>query len=138
MEKVAIGSGAAGLLVASTAELAANPLGLPIGSQVWPLRSMLKDFPAFAKMLSGIGVARLELCSPIGYGAEFSSLANGKEVRKILADHGLKAESSHFTMDELRHSQEQSIEWAKEIGITQMITASLGDGNGGATRRSTR
>ena len=131
MEKVAIGSGAAGLLVASTAELAANPLGLPIGSQVWPLRSMLKDFPAFAKMLSGIGVARLELCSPIGYGAEFSSLANGKEVRKILGDHGLKAESSHFTMDELRHSQEQSIEWAKEIGITQMITASLGDGNGG-------
>ena len=35
-------------------------------------------------------------------------------------------------MRELRHSQEKSIEWAKEIGITQMITASLGDGNGGS------
>ena len=34
-------------------------------------------------------------------------------------------------MGELRKSQEKSIEWAKEIGITQMITASLGDGNGG-------
>jgi sugar phosphate isomerase/epimerase len=131
MERAAIGSGAAGLLVASAARLAANPLGLPIGSQVWPMRSMLKDFPAFAKMMAGIGVTRLELCSPIGYGAEFSSLADGKEVSRILADHGLKAESSHFTMGELRKSQEKSIEWAKEIGITQMITASLGDGNGG-------
>ena len=131
MERVAIGSGAAGLLVASVAKLAANPLDLPIGSQVWPTRSMLKDFPAFAKMMAGIGVTRLELCSPIGYGAEFASLANGKEVAKILADQGLKSESSHFTMGELRHSQEKSIAWAKEIGITQMITASLGDGNGG-------
>ena len=43
----------------------------------------------------------------------------------------MKAESSHFTMGELRKSQEKSIEWAKEVGITQMITATLGEGNGG-------
>jgi sugar phosphate isomerase/epimerase len=122
----------AGSLAYSPTNLVANPLGLLIGSLVWPLRSTLKDFSAFAQMIAGIGVTRHELCSPIGYGAEFSSLASGKEVRKILADHGLKSESSHFTMGELRHSQEKSIEWAKEIGITQMITASLGDGNGGS------
>ena len=131
MERAAIGSGVAGLLAAGAAKVAANPLGLPIGSQVYPLRSMLKDFPAFAKKISEVGVTRLELCSPIGYGADFSALANGKEVRRIMADHGLKAESSHFTMGELRHSQQKSIEWAKEIGITQMITATLGEGNGG-------
>ncbi|MCX6915430.1 MAG: hypothetical protein NT167_20695, partial [Verrucomicrobia bacterium] len=105
----------------------ANPLGQPIGSQVWPLRSTLKDFPAFAQRISKIGVTRLELCSPIGYGAAFSSLADAKEVKQIMADHGLKSESSHFTMGELRHKQEKCIDWAKEIGITQMITASLGD-----------
>jgi len=131
IERAAFGSGAAGGLLASMERLAADPLGLPIGSQVWPLRSMLKDFPAFAQKIAEIGVTRLELCSPIGYGAEFSSLANAKEVRKIIEDHGLKSESSHFTMDELRNTQAKSIEWAKEIGITQMITASLGDGNGG-------
>ena len=131
MERAAIGSGVAGLLAASAAKVAANPLGLPIGSQVYPLRSRLKDFPAFAKEISAIGVTRLELCSPIGYGADFSALANAKEVRQILTDHGLKAESSHFTMGELRHSQQKSIEWAKEIGITQIITATLGEGNGG-------
>jgi sugar phosphate isomerase/epimerase len=124
-------SGAAALAIGSAAELRANPLGLPIGSQVYPLRSMLKDFPAFVRTIAEIGVTRLELCSPIGYGPDFASLASGSEVRKILADHGMKAESSHFTMRELRNSQEQSIAWAKEVGITQMITATLGEGNGG-------
>jgi sugar phosphate isomerase/epimerase len=133
LKRAAACSGAAGLLATNAAELRANPLGLPIGSQVYPLRSMLKDFPAFAKTMTEIGVTRLELCSPIGYGGDFASLASGKEVRKILADHGMRAESSHFSMRELRNSQEKSIEWAKEIGITQMITATLGDGNGGSS-----
>src|SRR5262245_60549885 len=133
MKETAICAGAAGVLVSSATKVVATPLGLPIGSQVWPTRSMLKDFPAYVKMMADIGVTRLELCSPIGYGAEFSSLANAKEVRKIMADHGIKSESSHFTMGELRKSQQKSIDWAKEIGITQMITATLADGNGGNT-----
>ena len=67
LKQTAVGSSAAGLLVASAAKLAANPLGLPIGSQVWPMRAMLKeDFPGLVKRLAGIGVSRLELCSPIG------------------------------------------------------------------------
>jgi sugar phosphate isomerase/epimerase len=129
MEKAVISSGVASLLAAGAARVEATPLGLPIGSQVWPMRSMLKDFPALVKMIAGIGVTRLELCSPIGYGTEFSSLANGKEVARIMDDHGIKSESSHFTMEELRNKQQQSIEWARQIGITQMITATLGGGN---------
>jgi sugar phosphate isomerase/epimerase len=132
IERAAVLSGVGGIMLASSAELSANPLGLPIGCQVWPLRSMLKDLPAFVKAVAEIGVTRLELCSPIGYGAEFASLANPKEVRQVLADHGLKAESSHFTMGELRKNQEQGIAWAKEIGIVQAITPSLGEGNGGS------
>ncbi len=129
MQRAAVGSGVAGLLVANAAELRANPLGLPIGSQVYPLRSMLKDFPAFVSKIAEIGVTRLELCSPIGYGPDFAALANGKEIRKILADHGMQAETSHFSMGELRKSQQQSIAWAHEVGITQMLTATLGGGN---------
>jgi sugar phosphate isomerase/epimerase len=102
------------------------PSRLPIGCQVWPLRSMLGDLPAFARLVSEIGVTRLELCCPIGFGFDFASLSDPKEVHKILSDHGLRVESSHFSMGELRNSHEQSIAWAKEIGITQMITATLG------------
>src|SRR5437899_3601962 len=129
MEKAVISSGAAGFLAASASNLSAAPLGLPIGSQVWPTRSMIKDFPAYVKMMADIGVTRLELCSPVGYGAEFSSLANGKEVARILADYGMKSESSHFTMGELRQTQQKSIDWAKEVGVTQIITATLGGAN---------
>ena len=99
---------------------------MPIGCQVWPLRSMLGDFPSFVRMVAEIGVTRLELCSPIGFGPEFQSLADGKAVARILADHGMKAESSHFSMGELRNSHRKSIDWAKDVGITQMITATLG------------
>jgi sugar phosphate isomerase/epimerase len=131
MERAAVGFGVAGFLGMHGAELRANPLGLPIGSQVYPLRPLLNDFPAFVKMMAEIGVTRLELCSPIGYGPDFAALANGKQIRGILADQGMKAESSHFTMGELRNSQEKSIAWAQEVGITQMFTATLGAGNGG-------
>jgi hypothetical protein len=56
MKRAAVCSGAAAFLAANAAELRANPLGLPIGSQVYPLRSMLKDFPAFVKRMAEIGV----------------------------------------------------------------------------------
>src|SRR5439155_1136320 len=120
----------AGLVAAHVADLHANPLGLPIGSQTYPHRAMIKDgnFAGLAKILAEIGVQRVEMCSPLGY-IEFAPLADGKQVKKILADHGLKSESGHFSMRELRERQTESIAWAKDVGITQMITATLGAGN---------
>ena len=122
----------AGLGIAAAPSLSAAPLGLPIGSQTWPHRALLGDFPAFVKIMADMGVTRLELCSPLGYGKEFAGLTDGKAVKKILDDHGMKCESAHFTMRELREKQWQSIAWAKDVGITQMISATLGDGNGGS------
>jgi sugar phosphate isomerase/epimerase len=120
----------AGFLAAGAADLLANPLGLPIGSQTYPHRQMIQDgnFAALARTLAEIGVQTVEMCSPLGY-PEFASLADGKQVRRILADHGLACESGHFGMSELREQQPQCIAWAKDVGITQMITATLGAGN---------
>jgi sugar phosphate isomerase/epimerase len=132
LRQAAADAAIAAFVAGGAVQLRANPLGLPIGSQTWPHRAQLKDFPAFVKTMAGIGVTRLELCSPIGYGPEFASLSNGKEVRKILADHGMQSESSHFSLGELRGKQDQSLAWANDVGITQIITASLGDGNGGS------
>ncbi len=118
-----------GFVATGVIELHANPLGLPIGSQTYPHRAILKiDFPGLMKQLADLGVQRIELCSPLGY-ADFAGLAKGAEVKKILSDHGLRCESGHFSMKELRQTQEASIAWAKDVGITQMITATLGAGN---------
>src|SRR5215212_4031204 len=123
----------AGILLVNTMDANATPLGLPIGSQSWPTRSMLRDFPSYCKQMADIGVRRLELCSPLGYGREFASLTDPKETKKIMADHGIESESSHFTLRELRTAQEKSLDWANEIGIKQVIVATLSDGNGGST-----
>jgi sugar phosphate isomerase/epimerase len=120
----------AGLVAARVVKLDANPLGLPIGSQTYPHRQMIKDgnFVELAKTLADIGVQRVEMCSALGY-SDFAPLNDGKQVKKVLADHGLKCESGHFSMKELRERQAESIAWAKDVGITQMITATLGAGN---------
>jgi len=108
------------------AGLRAAPLGLPIGSQTYPHRQRIKagDFAGLCKDMADLGVGSLELCST-GY-AEFASLADGKQTRKIIEDHGLKCASAHFSMKDLRTRQAEMIDWAKDIGMTQMGTASLG------------
>src|SRR5712692_10892151 len=130
LRKTATDAVVTGFLAAGVAELRANPLGLPIGSQTYPHRQMIKDgnFAGLAKALADIGVQSVEMCSPLGY-SDFAVLADGKQVKRILADHGLTCESGHFSMRELREKQSESIAWAKDVGITQMITASLGGGN---------
>lgn len=104
-----------------------------IGSQIYPHRALLKDLPAYCRTMAAMGVTTLELCSPMGYGADFASLADGNELKRILADHGMTSESAHFGLNELREQQAASIAWAESVGITQMLAASLGAGNGGST-----
>src|SRR5262245_24426596 len=123
-------AGSAGMamagVVGGSSRAAASPLGLPIGSQTWPHRAALKaNLAGVLKELSSIGVRQVELCSPIGY-EDFTFLPKPPELKRVLADAGLSCVSSHFTMEELRQKQPASIAWAKEMGITQMITATLG------------
>lgn len=118
-----------GCLSADAFELLANPLGMPIGCQTWPLRATIaRDFPGAIKLLADAGFQSIELCSPVGYAdSGFGSLAKykGTELRRILGDAGLTCTSSHFGITELRENQEASIAWAKDVGLTQMIVPSL-------------
>jgi len=120
---------AAGVLSTGVLELHANPLGLPIGCQTWPVRDMIaKDFPGTIKQLSAAGFQTIELCSPVGYSdSGFAGLAKykGAELRKILNDAGVSCISSHFGIEELRENQQRAIDWAKDVGLTQMMVPSL-------------
>ena len=115
----------AALLPMAAREARANPLGLPIGSQTYPHRLRIKDgdFAGLCRDMAALGIGDVELCSP-AYD-EFASLADAKQTRKILDDHGLRCPSAHFTLEELRTRQEQAIAWARGIGMTQMGTATL-------------
>lgn len=123
--KTATTIAAASFLSASEQGLLANPLGLPIGSQTYPHRQRIKDgdFAGLCKDMAALGIRNVELCGP-DY-EEFSSLSDGKQVRKILDDHGLKSPSAHVGLDALRTKQHEMITWAKDIGMSQMGTATL-------------
>jgi sugar phosphate isomerase/epimerase len=120
---------AVGFLSTAGVELHANPLGMPIGCQTWPVREMIaKDFPGTIKQLSQAGFQTIELCSPVGYAdSGFAGLAKykGSELRRILGDAGVTSTSSHFGVQELRDDQEGRIAWAKDVGLTQMMVPSL-------------
>jgi sugar phosphate isomerase/epimerase len=128
--KVAATQAAAlGLLSTGILDLRANPLGMPIGCQTWPVReSIAKDFPGTLKQLADAGFQSIELCSPAGYAEYgFGALAKykGVELKRILSDAGVSCVSSHFNIKELRDNQQDRIAWAKDVGLTQMIVPSL-------------
>jgi sugar phosphate isomerase/epimerase len=125
IKRSAATSAAAAFLPIAAREMQMNPLGMPIGSQTWPHRQRIKDgdFAGLCRDMAALGIGSIELCSP-GY-AEFSGLADGKQTRKIIEDHGLTCPSAHVTLDELRHGQDRVIAWAHDVGMTQIGTATL-------------
>lgn len=116
----------AGLLV--TRSLRADPLGIPIGSQTYPVRARIAqgEFADVLKDMFAAGIRQIELCSP-GYN-EFRSLSDGKQTKAIIEDHGLACVSSHFSYNtEFRDEADlgRSLDWAHAVGLTQMGVASL-------------
>jgi sugar phosphate isomerase/epimerase len=129
LKDTAKGATLAALFPTAALNLRANPLGLPIGCQTYPVRKMIaRDFPGTIKQLAAAGFQSIELCSPVGYAdSGFAGLAKykGAELRKMFSDMGVTCESSHFDIKELRANLPDRIAWAKELGLTQMMVPSL-------------
>jgi sugar phosphate isomerase/epimerase len=126
-----IGGAAASPLLSGTQFLFADPLGLPIGCQTYPVRKSIRtDFAGTMKRLRAAGFTQIELCSPYGYD-DFSSLQQYKprELRRMLDDWGLGCISAHWAASELFEKSDESIAYAKEFGMTQMAVAALGPFN---------
>jgi sugar phosphate isomerase/epimerase len=102
---------------------------LSFGFQTWTLREQLgEDLTGTLKMMADMGYKEVEFCSPFGYtGTPFEKFndLSGAELRKIIEGAGLKCESSHYNINELRDHLENRIEWSLKMGITQMIASSF-------------
>jgi sugar phosphate isomerase/epimerase len=101
----------------------------PIGFQTYPLRESIgKDFKGTLKMMSDLGYHTLEMCSPAGYmDSGFGLLAGmkGSELKKIIDDLGMNCPSCHFTFGELKDKSDESIAWAKDLGLSHMVCSSF-------------
>jgi len=113
--------------IAATA-LYADPLGMPIGCQVYPVRTALaKDFDATLRDLAAAGFRTIEMCSPPGY-AEFRPLASltAAQMRSTIEGAGLKCESCHYNFKELKENLDERMGFARDLGLKQMVLASFG------------
>ncbi len=118
------------MAVAVTAlDLEANPLGMPIGCQTFPVRDLIaKDFPGTLRQIAGGGFRMIEMCSPTGYEKYgFGSLAKMKaaEIRDMIKGARLGCESCHFQFRELKESLDDRIAYAHELGLKQMIVSTF-------------
>ena len=114
------GVGLTALALSPKGQLRANPYGMPIGLQLYTVRDhMEKDLEGTLKRVAEIGYQEVELGSFDYYGKKPA------ELRRILADHGLKVFSTHFMESQLKADVEKCIAGAKECGITYVGLASL-------------
>jgi sugar phosphate isomerase/epimerase len=113
---------------AALTALHADPLGMPIGCQTWPVREALaKDFEGTLHELAGIGYRTIEMCSPPSY-AEFRPLASltAAQMHHTIEAAGLRCESCHYQFRELKENLDERIAFAKELGLKQMVLSTFG------------
>ncbi len=101
-----------------------------IGFQSWIVRDEIgKDLTGTLKKMAAMGYNSMELCSPQGYAKMgFGPLQDmpAATLKKKIKDAGFTCVSCHYGLGELRDHTQERIDYAKELGLTQMIIASAG------------
>lgn len=117
-------------VAASSLKLHADPLGMPIGCQTYPVRDALgKDVDGTLHQLAGLGYKSIEMCSPPGYASGgFGPLTkfSAGELRDKIKTAGLECRSCHYQWRELRESLDDRIAFAKDLGLRQMVLSTFG------------
>jgi len=118
-----------GLGIATAMKLEAIPLGLPLGLQTFPLRVAIgKDFEGTLRQIAAGGYQMIEMCSPAGfekYGFGPLAKMQASEIKSTINNAGLGCESCHFQISELQQNLDDRIAFAKELGLKQMIIATV-------------
>jgi sugar phosphate isomerase/epimerase len=99
---------------------------MPIGFQSYVLRDDIgKDLTGTLNEMKGLGYEYVEMCSPKGYMGPFEPLAkySGKELIQLIADTGMKCNSSHFTWGEMNDNLDERIEFANEMGLEHFVAS---------------
>lgn len=99
------------------------------GFQSFPIRDKLsKDFSGTLKLMADMGYSQVEMCSPSGYSTiGFASIAKLKpaEIKSIITDAGLSCNSCHFVFGELTNKLEETIAFAHELGLQNIICSTF-------------
>jgi len=122
-------------LWAAGSSLYADPLGMPMGFQLYGVREQAsKDLVGTLRKVYAMGYTRVELCSFPAYAKSgFGPLADMKpvDIRKAIEDAGMRGESCHFHYDQFLDSTiQQTIDYAHGLGLRFMVISSPRQGAG--------
>jgi len=106
----------------SQRNLLADPLGLPIGLQLYSVRNILpNDFDGTLKKIAAIGYREVEAAGFFGHSAA--------DVKASMAAAGLHCVSAHYPMGVLQKDLDGTLQYTKELGLSYVIcsTPSVAD-----------
>jgi sugar phosphate isomerase/epimerase len=94
--------------------LIANPLGLPIGLQLYTVRDLLpKDYEGTLRQLGALGYREVEA-------AGFFGRSPG-EVKRAMDHAGLNCVSAHYSLKDLLPKVDEAIQFGKDLGLKYIV-----------------
>ena len=97
--------------------LMADPLGLPLGIQLYSVRDFLpKDYDGTLHQLSAIGYREVEAAGFFGRTAS--------AVKQSMERAGLRCVSAHYSLKDLLPKVDETIQYGKDLGLEYIVCAS--------------
>jgi len=95
----------------------ANPLGLPIGLQLYSVRDILpKDYEGTLAQLAALGYREVEAAGFFGH--------SPSEVKRAMGHAGLQCVSAHYPLRDLLPKLDETIQFGKDLGLKYIVCAS--------------
>jgi sugar phosphate isomerase/epimerase len=95
----------------------ANPLGLPVGLQLYSVRDLLpKDYEGTLQQLGAMGYREVEAAGFFGH--------SSSEVKQAMVRVGLSCVSAHYPLKDLLPKVDEVIRFGKDLGLKYIVCAS--------------
>jgi len=97
--------------------LIADPLGLPLGLQLYSVRDILpKDYEGTLRQLGTMGYREVEAAGFFDH--------SPSQVRQAMDHAGLRCVSAHYPMKDLQPKLEEIIQFGKDLGLKYIVCSS--------------
>jgi sugar phosphate isomerase/epimerase len=114
--KTASASAASAAVWSSAPRLMANPLGLPLGLQLYSVRDVLpKDYEGTLRQLAALGYREVEAAGFFNHSAS--------EVKQAMTQAGLNCVSAHYPLKDLLPKVDEVIQYGKDLGLKYIVCA---------------
>jgi len=114
--KTASVSAASAALWNKVPRLMANPLGLPLGLQLYSVRDILpKDYDGTLRQLGALGYREVEAAGFFG--------RTPAQVRQAMDQAGLRCVSAHYPLKDLLPKLDDTIQYGKDLGLEYIVCA---------------